>query len=136
MADVPCSCEGVFRKAAGADKYRGNGSKKKLIDLQRKIILRGFDLLKADGEMVYATCTYNPAENEAVVNFLLEDRDADLLPIDIGRDYEPGICSWWSEKYDERNKLAARFYPHTSTSPIRIRQCSASTPTVGAGCCR
>jgi NOL1/NOP2/sun family putative RNA methylase len=112
MADVPCSGEGRFRKLGKSVVYRETKAKAKLPDLQKKIILRGFDLLKADGVMLYATCAYNPEENESVVDFLLTNRDAKLLPIDVEFDYEPGIPEWRHEKYDNQLKRAARFYPH------------------------
>jgi len=112
LADVPCSCEGKFRKTRDTSSYRGNKGREKLPDLQKKIILRGFDLLRENGRMLYATCTYNPEENESVVNVLLKERDAELLPIDVGLDVEPGITEWEDEKYDKRVQKAARFYPH------------------------
>jgi len=112
LADVPCSCEGKFRKTRDTSSYRGDKGREKLPDLQKKIILRGFDLLQENGQMLYATCTYNPEENESVVNVLLKERDADLLPIDVGLDVEPGITEWEDEKYDKRVQKAARFYPH------------------------
>ena len=112
LADVPCSCEGNFRKTRDTSSYRENKGKENLPDLQKKIILRGFDLLQENGQMLYATCTYNPEENESVVDLLLKERDAELLPIDAGFDFEPGITEWKDKKYDKRLKNAARFYPH------------------------
>jgi len=112
LADVPCSCEGRFRKISENTQYREETGKSRLPDIQKKILLRGFDLLKENGEMLYATCTYNPAENESVVNFLLSHRDADLLPIDLGIVFEPGLREWNNETYDERLTRTARFYPH------------------------
>ena len=112
LADVPCSCEGKFRKTRDTSSYRENKGKENLPDLQKKIILRGFDLLQENGQMLYATCTYNPEENESVVDLLLKERDAELLPIDAGFDFEPGITEWKDKRYDKRLKNAVRFYPH------------------------
>jgi 16S rRNA C967 or C1407 C5-methylase (RsmB/RsmF family) len=84
LADVPCSGEGRFR----------------------------ITLLKDKGEMVYATCTYNPEENESVVNFLLKNREAELLPVNIGINHEPGLSKWRKERYDEQLRRAVRVYPH------------------------
>lgn len=112
LADVPCSGEGRFRRTKEGFEYRHFKSRNGLPDLQKKIILRGFDLLEDDGEMLYSTCTYNPEENESVVDFLLRSRDAELLPIDIGIDYESGVKEWKGKVYDKRLSRAARFYPH------------------------
>jgi len=116
LADVPCSGEGMFRKTREGSVYRETRGKVSLPDLQKKIILRGFDLLKNQGEMIYSTCTFNPDENESVVNFLLKNRDADLLPIDVGFDYEPGVREWKDETYDKQIQRCARFYPHRINS--------------------
>jgi NOL1/NOP2/sun family putative RNA methylase len=116
LADVPCSGEGRFRRIKKSSTYRETGGKAKLPDLQKKIILRGFDLLKENGQMVYATCTYNPEENESVVNYLLQNRHAQVLPLDVGFDFEAGILKWRDEKYDNQLKKAARFYPHCINS--------------------
>jgi len=112
LADVPCSGEGRFRQIKEDLAYRETGAKTKLPNLQKKIILRGFDLLKENGEMLYSTCTYNPEENESVVNFLLDNRDAKLLPIHAGMEYDPGLIKWRNESYDKQLERTARFYPH------------------------
>ena len=112
LADVPCSCEGRFRKTVKQSAYREEQRKIRLPEIQKKILLRGFDLLTDTGQMLYATCTYNPEENESVVDFLLNERDAEVLPIHVGIDYEPGLSEWKDEVYDKRLTKTARFYPH------------------------
>ena len=112
MADVPCSCEGRIRITREAGRYRDERGRPRLYELQRRIILRGFDLLRNNGEMIYATCTYSPEENESIVDFLLKKREAELLPIDIDFNFEPGVCEWKKAIYDRQLQLAARFYPH------------------------
>ena len=112
LADVPCSGEGRFRMIKRLSRYRAGKGREKLPQLQKKIILRGYDLLKDEGEMIYATCTYNPEENESVVDFLLKNREAELLPIDTGFDYDPGLFEWKGERYDRQLRRSVRFYPH------------------------
>ncbi len=116
LADVPCSCEGKFRITSREMSYREDKGRNRLYDTQKKILLRGFDLLRENGKMLYATCTYNPAENESVVDFLLKNRDAELLPIELGIPFEPGLTEWNDETYDKRLTKAARFYPHHTHS--------------------
>ncbi|MFO7985777.1 MAG: RsmB/NOP family class I SAM-dependent RNA methyltransferase [Desulfatiglandaceae bacterium] len=112
LADVPCSGEGRFRKTRADAQFREHKGGVKLTDLQRRIILRGFDLLKPGGEMLYSTCTYNPDENESVVHYLLQKRPATLCPIQVTADVEPGILKWRDQRYDQRLSRAERFYPH------------------------
>ncbi len=116
LADVPCSGEGTFRKLRGTHRYVETKQKLKLPDLQRRIIIRAFDLLRPGGVLLYSTCTYNPDENEGVVSYLLENRDAILLPIRLNIPFDNGITEWRGKVFDERLKRAARFYPHRSNS--------------------
>jgi NOL1/NOP2/sun family putative RNA methylase len=116
LADVPCSGEGKFRKVKENSQYKEASEKQKLPDLQKKIILRGFDLLKEDGEMLYSTCTYNPEENESVVSFLLQNRDAVLIPLDTNFECDKGILEWRDETYDTELRKTVRFYPHRINS--------------------
>ncbi|MBW1666803.1 MAG: RsmB/NOP family class I SAM-dependent RNA methyltransferase [Deltaproteobacteria bacterium] len=116
LADVPCSGEGTLRFDREGVDYREKKLDQRLIETQEKIIIRGFDLLKSKGEMLYSTCTYNPEENEEVVDYLLKRREADILPISCGADYEPGLLEWKKKKYDKRLRRTARFYPHRINS--------------------
>jgi len=112
LADVPCSGEGRFRKENTFSRYEEKGFRHRLQNLQKKAIIRGFDLLNQGGEMVYSTCTYDPEENESVVQRLLLERDAHLLPINLKFQQEPGLSSWKGETYGPGMEKAARFYPH------------------------
>ena len=118
LADVPCSGEGRIRKPEGSEK--GYPAKphpgSRLLDIQKKILLRGFDLLNIGGIILYSTCTYNPAENEEAVQFLLQNRDAELLPIDINFPHINGLTAWEDASYDSELRKSARFYPHYTNS--------------------
>jgi len=112
LADVPCTGEGRWRAVEDKVISRRPGALTKLHEMQKRTIVRGFDLLSEKGKMVYATCTYNPEENEGVVDFLLKHRDAVCLPIDSPFPGEPGLCEWKEETYDEQLRRTIRFYPH------------------------
>jgi NOL1/NOP2/sun family putative RNA methylase len=112
MADVPCSGEGRWRLAREPSATEESTYRTAMAKAQKKMILRGFDLLKNQGTMVYSTCTYSPAENEGVVDFLLKHRDAELVPFDNDPGVEPGISQWGKERFDGRVHGAGRFYPH------------------------
>jgi 16S rRNA C967 or C1407 C5-methylase (RsmB/RsmF family) len=81
---------------------------------QRQMILRGFDLLKNGGIMVYSTCTYSPYENEAVVDYLLKTREnAVLEPIRFEELHlVEGVTEWKGIRFSEELKKAVRIYPH------------------------
>ncbi|HYQ60416.1 MAG TPA: RsmB/NOP family class I SAM-dependent RNA methyltransferase [Desulfatiglandales bacterium] len=112
MADVPCSGEGRWRLSREPYGNAESNYRAGIVEAQKRMILRGFDLLKKDGIMVYSTCTYSPAENERVVDFLLTQRPAELVPFGNAPGIEPGIARWGKEKFDARVQRAGRFYPH------------------------
>ena len=112
MADVPCSGEGTFRHGQDHSWRRVRKGTGRLPVTQKKIILRGFDLLKRGGQMLYATCTYNPEENESVVNYLLKERDAEMITIESPLPFSPGLPGWNEETYAKDIQKSARFYPH------------------------
>ncbi|MBW1714518.1 MAG: RsmB/NOP family class I SAM-dependent RNA methyltransferase [Deltaproteobacteria bacterium] len=116
MADVPCSGEGTFRKTDARSVYRETPEKARLPELQKKIIVRAYELLKKGGQMLYSTCAYNPEENEEVISYLLERSDAQVLPISTDMIFEPGIEEWKGKRYDQRVRKTARFYPHRVNS--------------------
>jgi len=112
MADVPCSGEGRWRLSRESSATEESKYRIAMAEAQKRMSLRGFDLLKKQGIMVYSTCTYSPVENESVVDFLLKHRHAELVPFDSIPGIEPGISQWGKERFDGRVHGAGRFYPH------------------------
>jgi NOL1/NOP2/sun family putative RNA methylase len=112
MADIPCSGEGRWRLCREPDAKEESRYRRAIAEAQKKMILRGFDLLKKEGIMLYSTCTYHPAENERAVDFLLNQRDAEVVPLGEVPGVEPGISQWRKEKFDVRVQGTGRFYPH------------------------
>jgi NOL1/NOP2/sun family putative RNA methylase len=115
MADVPCSSEGNFKLTTNKKLHQAWGIEK-LQTIQKKIIKRAYDLLKPGGVMLYSTCTYNPMENEAVVNHLLNISDARLLEINPPIPSEKGLLNWKGESFHPSIRLCRRFYPHQTGS--------------------
>lgn len=116
LVDVPCSGEGVYRGFKTPYRVFPAHAYGRLLALQRRIVLRAFDLLTPGGELLYATCTYAPAENEGVLHVLLSERDATLLPVRPSVPCAPGIGTWEKETYDARVHGAVRLYPHLGDS--------------------
>ncbi|KAI8103000.1 hypothetical protein M9434_005788 [Picochlorum sp. BPE23] len=99
LCDVPCSGDGTVRKQPDIWKKwsvaNGNG----LHILQLRIALRGAELLKVGGRMVYSTCTFNPIEDEAVVAELLRRTHGALELVDMSHmtkelKFEKGMVNW------------------------------------------
>ncbi len=70
IVDVPCSGLGVIGRKQDI-KYRVNAqSLSEIVTLQKEIVSNVVQYLKADGTMMYSTCTMNPAENEEMVRWI------------------------------------------------------------------
>lgn len=112
LVDVPCSAEGILRTGDRGTIRPPLPAGEKLLRLQRDLLLRSFDLLNPGGTLVYATCTYNPEENESVVQFLLENREAIIQPIPLNLPHNPGLIRWKEKVYEPSIKHCWRLYPH------------------------
>lgn len=87
ICDVPCSGEGMFRKDANAIEEWSVGNVDKCSKLQREIVEMAWQCLKPGGLMVYSTCTFNLRENEENISWMVDELDAEILPIDILEDW-------------------------------------------------
>ncbi|KAI5803314.1 S-adenosyl-L-methionine-dependent methyltransferase, partial [Peziza echinospora] len=67
LADVPCSGDGTARKNYNVWKDWSPHSGLSLHLTQVRILVRGLQVLKVGGRLVYSTCSMNPIENEAVL---------------------------------------------------------------------
>jgi len=89
LVDAPCSEVGTARKNNEILKIWNINYVKRISNLQKKLILSGFNCLKKGGVMVYSTCTTPTEENEEVVKHLLErNPDARIMKIDLNLNSE------------------------------------------------
>ena len=116
LADVPCSCEGTSRKFPSLREVPRPMAPGKLAGVQVAILRKAVRLCRPGGRIVYATCTYAPEENEAVVNTVLqtaEEGSLRLLPARAaGFVSSPGLTSWQGKTYHPDLELCLRAWPH------------------------
>ncbi len=112
--DAPCSSEGTCRKNDKIFFTWDEGYIAKNAEMQKKLILKGFDLLAPGGMMIYSTCTFAPEENEAVVDCLLSQREgAKIERIEIpGLKTANGVAGFEGAEYDSSVKDCIRIWPH------------------------
>jgi 16S rRNA (cytosine1407-C5)-methyltransferase len=122
LLDAPCSGEGqVYLEGDSPLRFWSVKRIKVLAKLQKELIESAFKSLKHGGFMIYSTCTLEPAENEDVVQFLLEKYpDAQLETIDLIKSEEfkdfkkhvkPGIQSWNEFEFGPELRKTIRVYP-------------------------
>lgn len=107
LVDAPCSGEGMFRK----DPAIIRSYEEVLADveaIQHEILSQAATMLRPGGKLVYSTCTFNPAENEEIIQkFLAEHVDfevvnlADIHPQASSYGFQPGLKG-----------IGFRLYPH------------------------
>ncbi|CEP02631.1 unnamed protein product (mitochondrion) [Plasmodiophora brassicae] len=99
LCDAPCTGDGTIRKSPKMMSRWKSTSGTNLHCLQIKIAARAFQLTKPGGRMVYSTCSLNPVENEAVVQYLLREFGSAIELVDMskalnGLHRSPGLSSW------------------------------------------
>ncbi|CAG8711796.1 13539_t:CDS:10, partial [Racocetra persica] len=141
LADVPCSGDGTLRKNFLIWKNWGVGSAIGLHYTQVKILLRGAQLAKENGRIVYSTCSMNALENEAVVAEVLRRSTGNLHLVDVS-DQLPqliraqGVTSWkvmskenkWVDKLEDINpkyqkKYEKSLWPPPDVDQLHLERC-------------
>lgn len=104
-ADVPCSGEGMMRKDDEAVAQWSPALVEQCAARQRSILDDVWPALRPGGLMIYSTCTFNLAENEQMVNYLIEYFGAEPVAVPIQDEWHiaPAIDSPFP---------AYRFMPH------------------------
>lgn len=72
--DAPCSGEGMMRKEKVARDQWNTGLINQCAALQREILEDACRMLKPGGFLIYSTCTFNRAENEEQLEWLVEEK--------------------------------------------------------------
>jgi NOL1/NOP2/sun family putative RNA methylase len=116
LIDAPCSGEGNIRTnpktcAMFNEKIINSFSNK-----QKQITGNAVKLLKQKGIMIYSTCTHAPEENEAVVNYLLDNFPLKLEEIKLPIKTRPGITKWKDQTYNKEVTKCARIYPQDNNT--------------------
>lgn len=80
LVDAPCSGEGMFLKESAALTEWSLSNASACAVRQSKILESAKKALKAEGLLVYSTCTFAPEEDEIQIeNFLADNPDFELL---------------------------------------------------------
>jgi SAM-dependent methyltransferase len=112
MVDAPCSCEGTCRKNPDVlVAQQDHGTHRAL---QIRLLSEAVRLVRPGGRICYATCTFAPEENEAVLDHVLRMHPGmSVEPVAIkGLHTDPGITHWDGTSFHPDVRHAIRLWPH------------------------
>ncbi len=112
LVDAPCSGTGTIRKSLKTLNTWSPGIVKHLSNIQKNILASSWNSLKKDGTLVYSTCTLEPSEDEAVVDWLLKKYDdvkIKRIELDIKR--SPAVLNFDKEEFSPEIKNCLRIWP-------------------------
>ncbi len=114
LVDVPCSGEGRARETKSRRKGAEEGFIESISGTQKGLLRRAIQLTKPGGIIVYSTCTFAPEENEAVVNYALQNEPCEIVPIEMAENipHSKGLIKWQGMEFDESLRYTIRIYPH------------------------
>jgi 16S rRNA (cytosine1407-C5)-methyltransferase len=114
LLDAPCSGEGMMTIDNNKDFNSWSVAHiKRLQQLQKRILVQAWQLLKPGGTLVYSTCTMAPEVNEAVIDYLFrhnQNAEIQLFKTDL-KNKVPAVLEWNGKKFDERIKFTTRLIP-------------------------
>ena len=126
LVDAPCSSEGRFRDDDPSTYQYWNLRKiKEMEHKQKGLLLQASRLVRPEGRIIYATCTFAPEENESVIDWFLEKTgEAFSLESISLRDVPsyPAVQSWEKKKFNDAVARCLRIFPGRSTEGFFIAQ--------------
>jgi len=115
LVDAPCSGEGMFRKNEEACKEWSLAHVQMCASRQDEILDSADGMLRPGGRLVYATCTFAPAENEgSVARFLERHPEYTLVEVQKYEGMSEGVPEWGGGSLPDMDvlKRTIRLYPH------------------------
>jgi len=82
LVDAPCSGEGMFRDHIAVKEW-SVGKSFHCSERQKRILADVWPALKENGILIYSTCTFNPFENEENVKWMVNEKRAEIVELDI-----------------------------------------------------
>lgn len=136
LLDAPCSTEGRFNLNNPASYRYWKPSKiHEMAHKQKRLLGAAIAAAKPGGIIVYATCTFAPEENEAVLQWALE-RFGDMVAVEAIRlpvpNTMPGLTRFGDKEWSESLQCAMRILPTAEMEAFFIARLRKSAASVDA----
>jgi 16S rRNA (cytosine1407-C5)-methyltransferase len=115
LLDAPCSMENLRPTPNRPLRETTPDERLRLGERQLALLMSGLQSLKPGGQLVYATCSLAPEEDEAVLNILLDRFPHSLEIQDVSNRLPfktPGLTQFNGQEYDHSLAHALRLWPH------------------------
>lgn len=84
LLDAPCSGSGTLNILDNnLEKYFTEELINRSVKVQETLLKKALKILKSGGEMVYSTCSILKEENEYLLEKVLKNENAEIIPIDL-----------------------------------------------------
>ena len=101
ILDAPCSGSGMFRKNDLMKEDWSINKVYKFADVQKVLITYAYSMLKPGGKLIYSTCSFSYEEDEEVIQHLLNQEDAQIVPLESNLYF-----------YQSESKLGIHLFPN------------------------
>ncbi len=112
LVDAPCSCEGTARKNRHVQVNPRLSRHKAQVQIE--LLTKAMTLCRPGGQILYATCTFAPEENEQVIQTLLDQwaGQVRLVPLTLpSLNTSPGLDRWQGQCFDRQLAHCLRIWP-------------------------
>jgi len=107
LVDAPCTGSGTTNMFFWSNKALARLSK-----LQKALLESACKMLKEGGFIVYSTCSINPEENEAIIDYAVTQLNLKVEKVRVpGLKYREGLTEYAGISFVEEVKNCIRLYP-------------------------
>ena len=126
ILDAPCSGLGMVRKNERSKEDWSMDKVNSLIDIQKELIMNAYQCLQEGGILSYSTCTFTKEENEDIIQYLLDNTNASILPIEhddtIVDGFIDGTIRLYPHKFNGEGHFIAHIKCNDEHSHRRIKE--------------
>jgi len=113
LLDAPCSMDNLRPSPSHPVRPITESERERLSQRQANLLVSAFKALKVSGQLVYATCSLAPEEDEAVLDFLIRSFPGRVKIEQVLKDVinAPGLISFEGQDFDLQVKNSLRIWP-------------------------
>ena len=112
LLDVPCSGSGTFLTTPSVFKTWSPYLVGRMSKLQKELLISAWKSLDEDGILVYSTCSLDPEENEAIIDFAIRKLGAKVERIKLKNvKTREGITKYEKLRFEKEVRKCVRIWP-------------------------